>query len=106
MRVALDIPDDDLARFAGLVADALAERVPSSSSSSSGPWLTSAEAAERLRLSTDGLHRLTASGAVPHYKQGGRNLFHADELDEWIRDHYSGPTRAVSTPFPASRKAA
>src|SRR3954447_23897557 len=101
MHIALD--DDDVQRIALAVADLVVARLPASESS---PWMTSGEAAEYLRVSLDALHRLTGAGAIPHVKQGGRCLFNRAELNEWLADHYAGPARPVSTPFPGRRKAA
>lgn len=98
--VSIITPDDALDR----VADAVASRIAAPVAS---PWLDSRAAVEYLRLpSLDALHRLTAAGAVPHVKQGGRCLFHRAELDDWLRDHYAGPPRCVSTAFPSPQKAA
>lgn len=95
-----------LAPLVDLLADAVADRVVDREPEDRrSPWLTSAEAAERVRLSLDGLHRLTAAGAIPHVKQGGRLLFHADELDDWLRLHHAGPRREpVTKPFPRTQK--
>lgn len=81
--------------FDGLVdeiVERIAERLPSEQEPR---WLTSAEAADHLRMSLDGLHRLTGAGAVPHVKQGNRLLFDREELDEWLKAHSVG-----SAPFP------
>src|SRR4051794_38009496 len=87
------------------LAVAVAELVASRLDPPASRWLTLPEAAQRVRLSIDGMHRLTGSGAVPHVKQGGRCLFDEAELDQWLEDHRVGPPH-VSTGFPGARKAA
>lgn len=93
-------------RTLDLLADRIAERVTGAGASS--PWLTTRQAAERLRLSVDAVHRLTGADAIPHRKQGGRCLFHRAELDEWLDGHCSGPVAAgrVSKPFHGRQNAA
>ena len=54
------------------------------------PWLTIDEAAEHTRLPKNTLYKLTAAGAVPHYKPGNRLLFRRDELDDWIEGFREG----------------
>jgi Helix-turn-helix domain len=92
---ALPFDEDGLNALVDLVAlrvaDVVIGRLPSGNGSD---WMTSVEAVEYLRLSSvDSLHRLTAAGAVPHYKVNGRNLFSKVELDGWVRDNYAGPPR-------------
>jgi excisionase family DNA binding protein len=47
------------------------------------------------------LYKLTASGAIPHYKHEGRLLFHRHELDHWLRA-YAEPARGLAIPGEAS----
>ena len=50
-------------------------------------WLTLAEAAEHLRISTRQVRNL-AGTAFPVYKpEGGRLLFNRRELDEYVTNH-------------------
>ena len=49
------------------------------------PWLSLERAAGYLDWPKQRLYKLTASGAIPHYKHEGRLLFHRDELDRWLR---------------------
>jgi excisionase family DNA binding protein len=89
--IGLTLSEETLDVLADLVADRLAALMPTGNGSD---WMTSAEAAEYLRLpSTDSIHRLTAAGAVPHRKVHGRCLFSKAELDAWLRDYYAGPSR-------------
>jgi excisionase family DNA binding protein len=48
------------------------------------PWMNIATAAGYLDWSRQRLYKLTAQGAIPHYKQEGRLLFHRQELDQWL----------------------
>lgn len=47
-------------------------------------WLSVESAAAYLDWPKQRLYKLTASGAIPHYKQEGRLLFHRSELDRWL----------------------
>lgn len=99
----------------GLVIDRLVERVaqrvielqnqhPQQAGEASSPWMGIAKAAEYLDWPRQRLYKLTASGAIPHYKQDGRLLFHRGELDRWLAQHaqpVSGlaSSRDASYPF-------
>ncbi len=44
------------------------------------------EAAYYLSMSISALYKLTASGAIPHYKPNGKKIFFdKEELDAWIK---------------------
>ena len=66
------------------------------------PWININSAAAYLDLPKQRLYKLTAQGAIPHYKQDGRLLFRRNELDRWIAayrqpcDWISEPNRAIS----------
>src|SRR2546423_1151401 len=45
------------------------------------PWIGIAQAAVYLDWPRQRLYKLTAAGAIPHYKQEGRLLFRRDELE-------------------------
>lgn len=73
--------------------DLLAERIalrlreraePSEPVPEQSPWMNIESAAAYLDLPRQRLYRLTASGAIPHYKQEGRLLFRRQELDGWL----------------------
>lgn len=51
------------------------------------PWLTSAEAAEHLRIGLSELQRLAAADIIPSEQDspGGRRFFDRDDLDQWRR---------------------
>jgi excisionase family DNA binding protein len=51
------------------------------------PWLSAASAARYLDWPKQRLYKLTATGAIPHYKHDGRLLFHRHELDQWLHQH-------------------
>jgi len=63
------------------------------SANGKSPWLGIAEAASYLGWPRQRLYKLTASGAIPHYKQEGRLLFRRDELERWLADFAEGPER-------------
>ena len=48
------------------------------------PWMGIDRAAEYLDWPKQRLYKLTASGAIPHYKHEGRLLFRTDDLDRWL----------------------
>ena len=83
--------------LAELIAGELARRVAAERKSSAveerSHWLSVASAAAYLDWPKQRLYKLSASGAIPHYKQEGRLLFHRRELDEWLRAHAQGPAR-------------
>lgn len=55
------------------------------------PWLGIERAAAYLDWPKGRLYKLTAAGAIPHYKHESRLLFHRAELDQWLRQHAHGP---------------
>jgi excisionase family DNA binding protein len=57
-------------------------------------WMSTASAAPYLDWPVQRLYKLSASGAIPHYKQEGRLLFHRDELEQWLQQyrHADGTT--------------
>lgn len=68
------------------LADAVADRVAAHMARSpASPWMTTTEAAEYLRCGTDRLKRLASERRIPVHKEGNRNLYRREELDEWIR---------------------
>jgi excisionase family DNA binding protein len=89
------------------LADRIARRLlelqppPIAAAESVSPWLSVKSAAQYLDWPSQRLYKLTAQGAVPHYKHESRLLFHRDELDHWLRQHAQGdwicgPERAIS----------
>jgi excisionase family DNA binding protein len=73
------------------IADQVATRLAaelqqllSTAASEASPWLNIDSAADYLDLPKARLYKLTAQGAIPHYKQEGRLLFHRQELDDWV----------------------
>jgi hypothetical protein len=62
------------------IADAVALRFVSAGASES-PWMTRLEASEYLRLPVS---RLEKDRRVPCHKDGGRVLYHRDELNEYV----------------------
>ena len=88
------------AAFAQL-AELLARRIvelerecaPASGAEGRSPWLSLARAAAYLDLPRGRLYKLSAAGAIPHYKQDGRLLFRRDELDRWLSAFAQGERR-------------
>ena len=76
-----------------LLADKVARRVlaatrsdtrPEVGETGGSPWMSVATAAAYLDWPRQRLYKLTAQGAIPHYKQDGRLLFNRQELDQWL----------------------
>ena len=47
-------------------------------------YLTVKEASEMLRISTSKLYKMTMQKSIPHYKCGGKVLFKAKELMDFV----------------------
>ena len=47
-------------------------------------YLTVKEASEMLRMSTSKLYKMTMQKSIPHYKCGGKVLFKAKELMDFV----------------------
>jgi excisionase family DNA binding protein len=76
------------------LAEALAPRLASDGQAAAGeqhsPWMGIERAAAYLDWPKQRLYKLSASGAIPHYKQEGRLLFRRDELDGWLERFAQG----------------
>jgi len=53
------------------------------------PWLTSSEAADRLRCGTDRIYDLIALGKLVPRRDGRRVLLHRDDLDAYVEGRTS-----------------
>jgi excisionase family DNA binding protein len=82
-----------------LIADQVADRLIAAThadgaaglgDTAQSPWMNIATAAAYLDWPRQRLYKLTAQGAIPHYKQEGRLLFHRQELDQWLVGHRQG----------------
>jgi excisionase family DNA binding protein len=108
---APNLLEGQLSALLDLLADKLAERLLAPRGAATGdelgqggrsPWMNVASAAAYLDWPRQRLYKLTAQGAVPHYKQDGRLLFHRQELDQWLAefrcsgDWMNRETRAIS----------
>jgi excisionase family DNA binding protein len=84
------------------------------------PWLTVAQAAARLSLSTKALYNLVAPGCddrkrIPCYRlgpMGGAIRFRASDLDAWVESRRDAPKAAKGEyqilrpkPMPAPKRA-
>src|SRR4051794_14781640 len=68
--------------------DALAERLATLLANKlrpSGPWRDAAGAATHLACGVSRVRKLTARRLLPVHRDGGRVLYHVDELDAFIR---------------------
>jgi excisionase family DNA binding protein len=75
-----------LESLADRVARRLQELQPAAPEAGS-PGLNVKSAAAYLDWPAQRLYKLTAQGAIPHYKHDGRLLFHRAELDQWLSQH-------------------
>ena len=82
-----------LAELAERIAHRVAELAPAPAIEEASRWMGIERAAAYLDWPRQRLYKLTAAGAIPHYKQEGRLLFSRDELDAWLRG-FAGGERA------------
>lgn len=87
----LVLPDEVLETLADLIADRLTETLRSTSNTT-GRWLTTAEAAEHLGITTNALYKLTSARQIPFEQRtrNGKCYFDPDELDRWRRRSAQG----------------
>lgn len=62
------------------------------------PWMAIEKAAAYLDWRKQRLYKLCASGAIPHYKQEGRLLFHRGELEAWLAQFEQGERASIRRP--------
>lgn len=94
LTLLLDSALEDLAeRVARRLLELEREQDGAAGTNGNSPWLAIAEAASYLGWPRQRLYKLTASGAIPHYKQDGRLLFRRDELERWLAQFAEGPER-------------
>jgi excisionase family DNA binding protein len=79
-------------QIAARVAEQLGRELLERNDEQHTPWLSIEKAAAYLDWPKQRLYKLTAQGAIPHYKHDGRLLFRRDELDQWLRSHAQTPT--------------
>ena len=60
------------------------------------PWLSVESAAAYLEWPRQRLYKLTARGAIPHYKHEGRLVFRRDQLDHWLERYAQGERDWIS----------
>jgi excisionase family DNA binding protein len=80
-----------------LLAEQIARRVSAqlaefeqARSEERSPWMAIETAAAWLDWPKQRLYKLTAQGAIPHYKHEGRLLFHRGELERWLQGFAEG----------------
>jgi len=77
----LDLPEDAVQQIADIVEQRVAARV----SMQVSPWMTLPQVCEYMSAPKSRIYKLTSSNELPHYKEGGRLLFHRAEVDAYIR---------------------
>lgn len=75
------VPDETMQTIAKMVEQRLSDRLAENHS----PWMTAPEAAAYLRCGVSRIRKLCMTNAIPVHRDGGRVLFHRDELDEFVR---------------------
>jgi len=96
--------DQLLHELARRLAAELAHLTPPEASTSDeirSPWMSLPHAASYLDWPKQRLYKLTAAGAIPHYKHEGRLLFHCAELDAWLTSH-AQPINRLALPWEQS----
>ena len=66
------------------------QRAAEAEQAAASPWMGITKAAVWLDWPKQRLYKLAAAGEIPHFKQGGRLLFHRGELDSWLRGYAEG----------------
>ena len=82
----LTVSEDALNALAERVADLVVDRLaPLLPNAGAGEWMTTAQAAAYLGLTTTALHKLTSARLVPfsQEKPGARCYFKRSDLDSW-----------------------
>ncbi len=82
-----------LEALARRIVELLLESAPPAAAEERSPWMGIERAARYLDWPRQRLYRLTAQGAIPHYKQEGRLLFRREELDCWLSPFARGGPR-------------
>jgi excisionase family DNA binding protein len=77
-------------RLAEVLAPRLASEEQAAPGEQHSPWMGIERAAAYLDWPKQRLYKLSASGAIPHFKQEGRLLFRRDELDAWLERFAQG----------------
>lgn len=85
--LAVDLPDDLVARVAAEAAQLVLQRVRRSARS---PWLTVEETAHYLKCPKSRVYRLVHEKTIPFEKEGARLLFDRHALDAWVRQGGAG----------------
>lgn len=67
------------------------ERVAASADASVSPWMDAPAAADYLAVPVKRVRNLTASGDMPHVREGGRVFYHRGQLDSWRLAQSSRP---------------
>jgi excisionase family DNA binding protein len=83
-KLSLPLPEEWLEAIAARAAELVAEQLAREAS----PWLTRTQAADYLGLPVS---RLEKDRRIPCHRDGGRVLYHRDELDEHFRGLTSRP---------------
>ena len=100
LEALVDLVADQVA--ARLIAATEAKTTDDTGDNGGSPWMNVRTAATYLDWPRQRLYKLTAQGAVPHYKHDGRLLFNRQELDRWLVGHrqpadwIDGSSRAIS----------
>jgi excisionase family DNA binding protein len=99
-RIAFTVP----AAFIERVAELAAELVMShGSQTSSSPYLTVAEAADRLRANAQRIYDLCSSGRLTRLRDGSRVLLSRDEIDAYLTEGRRSPVAPPLPPTPRNR---
>jgi len=82
-----------LERLVEQIAERVCERLVTHqevANTKASPWMGIEKTSAYLDWPKQRLYKLSACGAIPHYKHEGRLLFRADELDGWLSQFAEG----------------
>lgn len=68
----------------------VAEHINQLARTSESPWMKAEGAAEYIDAPVSRIRKLTSKGEIPHHHEGGRVLYHREELDEFVRSGKGG----------------
>ncbi len=68
-----------------IIADEVRRLLAAELAAVRSPWLNAVDAADYIRCPVSRVRKLTSQGVLPKHQDGGRVLYHRDDLDAYIR---------------------
>lgn len=90
-QLVVAVPTELVEHVADRLAELVREQANQIEEGRTSQWLNVTDATAYLGCTRNTLYRLTSARAIPFRKKrdGQGLLFHRDELDRWVEDHYS-----------------